>query len=453
VPFHDETSPVGPGSSSSSARRPPSARTQAGAGGGGGARRPAAGSRGRTTAGRGSGGGTPQSSGSRGQRPGGPGGNGPKGPNGGTGAKGVKGAKGGKPPRTKKQRRRRRLKIALATMAGLFVLFCIFIGVVYATTDVPDPSKVQMAQTSVMYYADGQSELARMGSENRTVVTLDQISKPARYAVLSAENRTFYTDPGISFTGILRATWSNLTGGSTQGGSTITQQYVKNAFLNSQQTYSRKFKELFLSVKLDQNYSKDEILTNYLNTIYFGRGAYGIEAAANSYFGVHASELTAQQGAVLAVTIRNPSYYDPTVHPQDAQDRWNKVLDGMVQQHWLTAADRKASTYPAVQQKSASATTGIPAGPEGLVVQQAINELEAKGYTDTQIHSGGLRITTTVSKTAETAAINAVNTVMKGQSTNLDPDPAKWGVLRQSLVAVDPKTGGVVAYYGGPAPR
>src|SRR3712207_652458 len=164
--------------------------------------------------------------------------------------------------------------------------------------------------------------MARLGDENRTNVALDEVAEPAQQAVLAAENRSFYSDPGISFTGIVRATWNNLTGGSTQGGSTITQQYVKNAILrNSDQTFSRKFQELFLAIKLDNNYTKGQILENYLNTIYYGRGAYGIEAAANTYFGVPAAELTAQQGAVLAVLIRSPSRYDPEVSPEDAQDR------------------------------------------------------------------------------------------------------------------------------------
>src|SRR3954467_13110890 len=183
--------------------------------------------------------------------------------------------------------------------------------------------------------------MARLGDENRTNVTLDKVSEPARHAVLAAENRSFYSDPGISVTGIARAAWNNVTGGSTQGGSTITQQYVKNAFLTQDQTFSRKFQELFLAIKLDNNYSKDQILENYLNTIYFGRSAYGIEAAAQTYFGVPAAQLTAQQGAVLAVLIRNPSFYDPAKHPQDAQARWNDVLDGMVGQKWLTPAERQ----------------------------------------------------------------------------------------------------------------
>jgi membrane peptidoglycan carboxypeptidase len=432
VPPHDETSPVAP--RSGSVRRPPSTRARTGAGGGsgasgaGGARRPAppAGSRGRTTASR---------------TTGGPPGNRPPGsrPPGGTGGGRGRGGRG--KPRTSKQRWQRRLAIALAALLGLFVLLGVFVGVVYASTSVPDPASVQAAQTTVVYYGDGTTEMARLGSKNRTNVKLSQVSVPARNAVLAAENRTFYSDPGISFTGIVRGAWNTVTGSGAQSGSTITQQYVKNAILrDSSVSFSRKFKELFLAVKLDNNYSKDQILENYLNTIYFGRSAYGIEAAAQTYFGIHAAQLTAQQGAVLAVLIRNPSYYDPAKHPQEAQARWADVLDGMVGQKWMTPAERQSSTYPPVLPRSTDSTLGMPDGPEGLVVSQAIQELRSKGYTDDQIYSGGLRITTTVQKKDEDAAINAVNTVMKGQ-------PA---LLKQALVAVDPKTGAVLAYYGGP---
>jgi membrane peptidoglycan carboxypeptidase len=321
----------------------------------------------------------------------------------------------------------------------MIALMAVFIGVVYASTDVPDINAVQNAQTTVVYYSDGKTEMARLGSEgqNRTNVRLDQVSEPARNAVLAAENRSFYTDPGISFSGIVRAAWNNLTGGSTQGGSTITQQYVKNAFLTSDQTFSRKFQELFLAIKLDNNYSKDQILENYLNTIYFGRGAYGIEAAANTYFGVHASQLTAQQGAVLAVLIRSPSRYDPAENPE-AGDRWKNVLDAMVQEGWLSPEERAASTYPRTLPKSGS-SLGIPQGPEGLIVQRAIAELVAKGYDEQQIYAGGLRITTTVNKGYQDAAVAAVNEVMQGE------DPK----LRQALVSIDPRSGAVNAYYGG----
>jgi membrane peptidoglycan carboxypeptidase len=353
-------------------------------------------------------------------------------------------AKGGKPKgkasRTTRQKRMRRLKIAGGAFAGMLVLLGVFVGVVYASTEVPSPDSITTSQTTVLYYSDGATEMARLGDENRTNVALDQISEPAQNAVLAAENRSFYSDPGISLTGIIRATWNNLTGGSTQGGSTITQQYVKNAILqNSEQTFSRKFQELFLSIKLDNNYTKQQILENYLNTIYYGRGAYGIEAAANTYFGVPAAQLTAQQGAVLAVLIRSPSRYDPEVSPEDAVDRWEKVLDAMVDEGWLTDEERAASVYPPVLPKAGS-SLGIPGGPEGLIVQRAIDELEGKGYTEQQIRAGGLRITTTVDKAYQDAAVAAVDTVMDGENQE---------VLRQALVSVDPKNGAVRAYYGG----
>jgi len=349
-------------------------------------------------------------------------------------------------PRSKKQRRRRRLKIAAGVVTGLLVLLGVFVGVVYASTEVPSPDSITSAQTTVIYYSDGTTEMARLGDENRTNVSLDQISKPAQQAVLAAENRSFYQDPGISFTGIIRAAWNNLTGGSTQGGSTITQQYVKNAILqNSDQTFSRKFQELFLSIKLDNNYTKDQILENYLNTIYYGRGAYGIESAANTYFNVPAAQLTAQQGAVLAVLVRSPSRYDPEVSPEDAQDRWGRVLDAMVEEGWMTAEERAASVYPPVMPKTGS-SLGLPSGPEGLIVSQVKNELLGPryGYTEQQIDAGGLRIVTTIDKGYQDAAVASVNEVMADEVGT-----ENGALLREALVAVDPKTGGVKAYYGG----
>lgn len=423
MPSHDETSPVAP--RAGTVRRPPPARTRSTGGGGRGSGRPPAGGRARTTASR-SGGTPPRPPGSRptGARPAGKG-----------------GKPAGKAGRTKKQKRMRRLKIAGGAIAGMLVLLGVFVGVVYASTEVPSPDSITTSQTTVIYYSDGVTEMARLGDENRTNVALDQISEPAQNAVLAAENRSFYSDPGISLTGIIRATWNNLTGGSTQGGSTITQQYVKNAILqNSEQTFSRKFQELFLSIKLDNNYTKQQILENYLNTIYYGRGAYGIEAAANTYFGVPAAELTAQQGAVLAVLIRSPSRYDPEVSPEDALDRWERVLDAMVEEGWLTAEERAASVYPPVLPNTGT-SLAIPTDSKGLIVNRVLAEMESKhGYDDQQIYAGGLRITTTIDPNTQNAAETAVDEVMDGEPRD---------VLRQALVAVDPRTGGVKAYYGG----
>ena len=345
---------------------------------------------------------------------------------------------GGAKKRAGKQRRRRFLKFVAGAFVGMLLLLGVFVGVVYASTDVPSPDSITNKQTTVVYYADGVTEMARLSDgENRTSVPLAQISEPARNAVLAAENKSFYSDPGISFTGIARAAWNNVTGGSTQGGSTITQQYVKNAILNSDQTFSRKFKELFLAVKLDNEYTKDEILENYLNTIYFGRGAYGIETAANTYFGVPASQLTAEQGAVLAVLIRNPSANDPETNPEGAQKRWGLVLDAMVEAGSVDPAARAPMVYPPVQPKT-GANLGIPAGPEGLIVEQVLDELAGPDMAFENVEGAGLRVTTTIDKGYQDAAAATITEVMDGE----DED------LRQALVAIDPRTGGVLAYYG-----
>ena len=309
----------------------------------------------------------------------------------------------GKGKGSKKQKRNRRLKIAGALAAGMLVLLGVFVGVVYASTEVPSPDSITSAQTTLVYYSDGTTEMARLGDENRTNVALDQIAEPAQQAVLAAENRSFYTDPGISFTGIIRATWNNLTGGSTQGGSTITQQYVKNAILqNSDQTFSRKFQELFLAIKLDNNYTKKQILENYLNTIYYGRGAYGIEAAANTYFGVPAAQLTAQQGAVLAVLVRSPSRYDPEVSPEDAttagagcSTRWSRRA-GSPPRSGPPRCTRRCSRRP-------GSSLGLPSGPEGLIVKRVIDELRDQPATpSSRSDAGGLRITTTSTRVTRT---------------------------------------------------
>ncbi len=173
--------------------------------------------------------------------------------------------------------------------------------------------------------------------------------KQVQEAHLAAEDRDFYQNSGISPSGIARAVWVGLHGGQTQGGSTITQQYVKNYFLTQDQTLTRKLKEIVISIKIAKQESKDTILVNYLNTIYYGRGAYGVETAARAYFGKDVSQLTVSQGALLASVIRGPSYYDPRLGPQEkanAESRWHYVINGMVTKGWLTKAEAAQGDVP-----------------------------------------------------------------------------------------------------------
>jgi membrane peptidoglycan carboxypeptidase len=328
-------------------------------------------------------------------------------------------------------------------VGGLFALFVLFCGVAYALTSVPTPNKISTDQATRVLYSDG-SELGRIG-KNRVIVPLSAVSAPAQHAVLSAEDRDFYSEPGISMKGIGRALFSNVkAGGVSQGGSTITQQYAKNAFLTQERTVSRKVKEVFIAVKMSRTVSKDKILENYLNTIYFGRGAYGIEAASQTYFGpgVHAKNLTAAQAAVLASSIRSPAGYDPKRHAQKAKDRWAYVLDGMVKKGWLSADDRAKQVYPGV--KEPSATVGSFPDELSYIADKVEAELANHGFDEGRLGAGGLLVRTTISKDAQKSARDAVNDLIPLQKQKDDPVSA--------LVAVEPGTGKVIAYYGGRKP-
>src|SRR5438270_5968351 len=207
---------------------------------------------------------------------------------------------------------------------GAFVLMLLFVGIGYATTSIPSPNSIATRQSTLLLYSDGKHILARLGDTNRTNVKLSQVPVDVQHAVLSAEDRSFDSEPGISPTGILRALFVDLKGGDVQqGGSTITQQYVKNAYLSQQRTFTRKFKEIFIAVKIGNSRPKSVILDDYLNTIYFGRNAYGIQAASRAYFGKSVNRLDAAEGAVLAAVIRAPGLYDPHLDPAAAVQRWH----------------------------------------------------------------------------------------------------------------------------------
>src|SRR5665811_561517 len=255
-----------------------------------------------------------------------------------------------------------------------FLVGATLVGVAYATISIPQPNDLANAQASIIYYADGKTELARISEINRESVPLSQIPLHVQHALLAAEDRTFYQNNGVSPTGIGRALIVALKGGPTQGGSTITQQYVKNYFLTQDRTISRKAKEFIISIKIDQQESKNTILANYLNTIYYGRGAYGIQTAARAYFGVDASKLTVAQGALLASVIRGPAFYDPNLGAQQkasATARVKYVLDGMVTEGWLSPAERARTTFP----KTLARTKQAKGGTVGYITREVRNEL------------------------------------------------------------------------------
>ena len=332
-------------------------------------------------------------------------------------------------------------KIVLVGVPSALLGLIVLLGVGYAVVDVPEPKDSVTEQATVLRYANG-DEFARLGT-NRVLVPLEQMSEPAQKAVLAAEDRGFYTEPGISPRGIARALFTNVRGGGSvqQGGSTITQQYAKNAFLTADRTYTRKVQEVFIALKMTRQRDKDQILEDYLNTIYFGRGAYGIEAASRAYFGrgTTAADLTPAQGAVLASTIRSPAGYEPLKHPEAARERFDYVLDGMVEKGWLDAGERASTTYPeVVKPRSGSSDLG---GPEGHVVSAVTAELEARGFAEGDVSAGGLVVTTTLDKKSQAAAVDAVEEVNEGDQGDQ--------ALQGALVSVEPGSGKVIAYYGG----
>ena len=332
-------------------------------------------------------------------------------------------------------------KPILLTLLGLFLVGVAAFAVAYAKTDVPQPNQLANAQASIIYYSDGKTEMDRISVVNRESVPLTKIPLHVQRALLAAEDRTFYQNSGVSPTGIARSVVVALKGGPTQGGSTITQQYVKNYFLTQDRTLSRKAKEFIISIKIDQQESKNTILANYLNTIYYGRGAYGIQTAAKAYFGVDVSKLTVAQGALLASVIRGPAFYDPVLGPKqmdNAKSRVDYVLNGMVTEGWLSPAERAKTTFPTVRPRAKT----TKAGTTGYITAAVRLELRTKlNLSDSAIDRGGLRIVTTINRRAQAAAVTAVKDNM--------PSEKDAPMLHVGLAAIRPGDGAIVAMYGG----
>ena len=331
------------------------------------------------------------------------------------------------------------MRRVLYILVGLFVVLpAAAFTVLYFTVDVPTPEEVASKQDKVVtYYFGDESEMGKDIPQggNRVMSQPEDIPQNVRRAIYATEDATFETNSGFDITGILRAVYNQVSGG-VGGGSTISQQYVKKATENEEGTLTRKATELVKSFKMNKQYGKDEIITAYLNTIYFGRGSYGIETAAQSFFGKPAKEMTTSEAALLAGLIQQPGRAEQR---DVAEERWRVAMDRIVENQWMTPAERAQATFP-VPRPLDEARQQTIAGPNLLVKHRIVNELESKGITEDKIQSGGYKIYTTVDPKAQDLAIKTVDEVMKGQ-----PDD-----LREALVAVDPKTGGVTAYYGGP---
>jgi len=339
----------------------------------------------------------------------------------------------------RKSKRKPRHWLRRIIFAGIVVVVLGIVGFIIALslTTIPTPNELSTTQATIVYYADGQNEVGRLGDSSRRSVPLSQVPDQVQKAILAAEDREFYNHGGISPVGFVRALFNNATGGATQGGSTITQQYAKNAFLTQERSWSRKIKEALLSMKIETVQSKDQILENYLNTIYFGRNAYGIDAAARSYFGKPVTDLTLSEGAALAAIINSPNYYAQKENVSALRGRWSYVLDGMESQGWITAEQRARAKFPDINQAVNANRLG---GQTGYLLQAVKNQLVSLGFDDAEIEGGGFHIVTTLDKKAQDAAVAAVESA---------GPKARTRGLRIGLASVRPNSGEIVALYGG----
>ncbi|MFG2717414.1 transglycosylase domain-containing protein [Streptomyces sp. NPDC048416] len=338
-------------------------------------------------------------------------------------------------------------KKMLGTFFGLCLLAMGAFYVIYLMVPIPKDNAQAHLESNIYKLSNGQI-LARSGQVNREAVALDKVPVPIQHSFVALENKTFYEDKGVDFKGTTRGILKTLMGKGAQGGSTITQQYVKNNYLTQEQTVTRKLKEIVISLKVDQEQSKSDILVGYMNTSYYGRNAYGIQAAAQAYYGKDVSKLTLEEGTYLAALLQAPSQYDwQTAGPvgkQLVEGRWNKALDNMVEKKWLTQDERQKMKFePPMDAKVAPGMEGQT----GYLVKAANAEMDANRIGEDLLARGGWTITLNIDPAKQKLLESAVKEKL---TSKLDPKKRKVDAdLQAGAASVDPKTGSVVALYGG----
>ena len=328
-------------------------------------------------------------------------------------------------------------RVVLSSIFAVFALGTATLVTLYVTTDIPEPDEMALAQTTRIYYSDGETEMGSFADIEREPVALETLPDWVGNAVIASEDKSFYTNNGIDLRGLARAVVNNARGGARQGGSTLTQQYVERYYLGTTTSYAGKLKEAILAVKIDREQSKEEILENYLNTIYFGRGAYGIEMASQKYFGIPASQLTVSQSAMLAGVIPAPSAWDPANNPERAEERWRGVLRNMTEEGYITQAEVDALTFP---ETIPVETNSDFEGTNGYLLSTVSSELINSGeFTVDDLNTRGLKIVTTIDKDKQQAAVDAVAALPEDRPEN----------NQVGLISTDPRNGAIYALYGG----
>jgi penicillin-binding protein 1A len=341
--------------------------------------------------------------------------------------------------------------IFLVAPAVLFLLTIGVLVIVYQRIQLP--KTLPPIQSTLLFDRHGKALSSLHGSVDRTIVPLSKMSKSIQNAVIATEDHGFYAHPAIDPMGILRAAWTDIVRHRTvQGGSTLTEQLVKTVYAGTYvtlpdgttryeippRTIKEKIREALLAIKLEKVYTKDQILEQYLNTVYFGHGAYGVEAAAETYFDESASDLTALQSATLAGVLHAPSLYDPIDHPYDNKFRRDYALDQMVRYGYLDpATETKLKARKCCGTVGSSPRLNTPDGSE-YFVDYTTRYLVDK-YGGALVYGGGLHVTTSLDLRLQAMAEKAVNTRLPQTTTN----PSA------SLVAIDPTTGQILAMVGG----
>ena len=250
--------------------------------------------------------------------------------------------------------------IGLGLLAGIAVF-----AYLYTTTEVPQPEKFALAEKTTVYYADGTTAIGSYAEQNREIISCEGLPDYIGNAIVASENRTFYTDKGLDLKGIARAFINNVTKGTRQGGSTITQQYAERYYMGETTSYVGKAREAIMAIKIAQTESKDEVLCNYMNTIYLGRNSYGIQAAAKAYFNKDAKDLTLSEAAMIAGIIPSPSTWAPADNADMAKSRFKRVLNIMQEDGYITAKQHTDAKFP---QTAAVAQQNEYAGPNGYLL-------------------------------------------------------------------------------------
>ena len=346
-----------------------------------------------------------------------------------------------KPPKKKSPMRRFLWIVGILVFLIIAVAGCGFVGA--TMSDLPEVANVKPAASSQIYDVHGNLITTVHATENRLPVKLSQVPKDLQNAFIATEDNRFYSHHGVDPIGIMRAIWVNIAhDGVAEGGSTITQQLARNAFLTQDRTLKRKIMEAMLAIRIEQYYTKQEILEMYLNQIYFGQGAYGVQAAAHVYFGKNVQDLDLAQSAMLAGLPQSPNYYSPLTNYKAGKARQAVVLGQMVKYDYIdqATADKAKDEDLGLREKSEAAHSDNNAS---YFIDYVISEIAEK-YGDDAVYKDGLKIYTTIDMKAQDAAVQAMHNL-----PNFYTDDKGLTQPQGALIAINPHNGYIVAMVGG----